>query len=832
MVTKTDPEGVTRLELPIAGMHCAACALKVEKGLAAAPGVTTAVVNYATQQATVNCQPDHASLADLVKTVENSGYRVATASARLPIAGIHCAGCVARIEKALAAVPGVVKAAVNLATSEATIEFLPNLAGLGDLKKAVAAAGDYRVLETGPAEVADPLEAIRNRELTDLKRKLAIGVVLTTVLMAAHFRDHLSMLLAVSPQAMHYLEFLLALPVYLYVGWQFHRGALIALRHWSADMNTLVSVGTTAAFAYSAIATFRPSLFAALQEGMPPVYYETAAMIITLILLGRLLEARAKGRTGAAIKKLIGFSPKTARVLRQGEEIETPIEDVVAGETIVIRPGERLPVDGTVLDGASAVDESMLTGESLPVDKTPGSAVFGGTLNKNGSFRFRAEKVGRDTVLAQIVRIVQEAQGSKAPIQRLADRIAGVFVPIVMSLAGLTFLVWYSLGPEPALTRALLSFVAVLIIACPCAMGLATPTAIMVGTGKGAEYGILIKGGPALEQAHRLTAVVFDKTGTLTRGEPSLTDVLPLGGRSREEVLAIAAGAEKPSEHPLSLAILDAARETGLTVPKAEQFEVLPGRGIRAGWDSRRYFLGNEAFIAEQFALPDEAAAQYAALAAQGKTPMILADERQVLGLLAVADTLKPDARQAVEALQKMGLAVWMITGDNRRTAEAIARSAGIDHVLAEVLPGQKADKIRELQQDGQVVAMVGDGINDAPALAAADVGIALGSGTDVAMESGDITLMHGSLSGVERAIALSRRTVRTIKQNLFWAFFYNVIGIPIAAGILYPFFGIQLQPMFAAAAMAMSSVSVVTNSLQLRGIRLDVPSLPRPGDG
>jgi len=736
----------------------------------------------------------------------------------LPVEGIHCAGCVARLEKSLAATPGVLSATVNLATNEVAVTYLPSDAGLADIKAAVARAGDYRVAEAAPEQRQDALDAIRRREEAELTRKLVVGAAATTLVMIVHFHAHLPSLRLVAPQWIHVVEWLLTTPVYFWAGWQFHRGAWALLKQRSTDMNTLVSVGTTAAYGYSTLATLRPGLFAAAAGGAPAVYFETAAMIVTLILLGRLLEARAKGRAGDAIRKLLGLQPKKARVVRAGREMEIGVDEVAVGDIVAIRPGEKIPVDGVVVDGASTVDESMLTGESGPVEKAAGAAVFGATLNKNGSFRFRAEKVGRDTALAQIVRVVEEAQSSKAPIQRLADRIAAIFVPLVLGVAALTFVVWCFFGPEPRFAHALLNFIAVLIISCPCAMGLATPTAIMVGAGKGAANGILIKNGAALEQMRRLDTIVFDKTGTLTKGRPEVVEVAAFGGRSREEVLAAAAGAEQHSEHPLGDAIVTAAAAAGLAIPAASYFEAIPGRGIAATIHGAPTLLGNPAFLQERdVPIPADVAARVAAAAGAGRTPILLAERGRLIGLLEIADAPKDDAAATIAEIKRLGLSVWMITGDNERTAAAVAGLLGIDEFLAAVLPGQKADKIRELQKSGRVVAMVGDGINDAPALAAADVGVALGSGADIAMESSDITLMQGSLTGVVRALRLGRQTVRVIKQNLFWAFFYNVVGIPAAAGVLYPFFHIQLQPMFAAAAMALSSVSVVSNSLRLR---------------
>jgi Cu+-exporting ATPase len=585
-------------------------------------------------------------------------------------------------------------------------------------------------------------------------------------------------------------------------------------------MNTLIAVGTSAAYLYSVTATLFPSFFEA--GGIKPaVYFDTSALIIVLILLGRLLEARAKGQTSEAIKKLMGLSPKTARVIREGKEMDIPVEEVLVGDTIVVRPGEKIPVDGIVKDGKSAVDESMITGESVPVKKKTGDEVIGATINKTGSFKFQATKVGKDTALAQIIKLVQDAQGSKAPIQRLADVISGYFVPIVISIAIATFVIWFNFGPFPALTFALLTFVAVMIIACPCALGLATPTAVMVGTGKGAEKGILIKGGESLETAHKLDTIVFDKTGTLTRGEPEITDIVTQNDYSEEEILKYAASAEKVSEHPLAEAIIKRAKEKKIELHDPKNFNAIEGHGIEAEVDGKKVLLGNLKLMQKRQIVVRNLEEKAEELAGDGKTPMYISLEGKAAGLIAVADTLKENSLQAVEKLKKLGLEVIMLTGDNKKTAEAIARKAGIDRVLPEVLPEDKVHEIKNLQSGGRIVAMVGDGINDAPALAQADVGIAIGSGTDVAMEASDITLIKGDLRGVVSAIELSKRTIKIIKQNLFWAFFYNTAGIPLAAGVLYPFFGILLNPIFASAAMAFSSVSVVSNSLRLRRVKL-----------
>jgi Cu+-exporting ATPase len=757
----------------------------------------------------------------------------------IPISGISCATCVATIEEALRRSPGVVSATVNFATNAATVEFAPVAATVADLRRTIREAG-YEPLEAAEGSaLADHEKTAREREIRALKRKLAVGIVLSVPIVLGSMHHWFPWV----PEILQNFWVLWALttPVQFWVGAQFYRGAWAALRHRTSDMNTLIAMGTSAAYFYSLAMTIAPDFYRA--RGISPaVHYETAAVIITLILLGRLLEAIAKGRTSEAIKRLIGLQPKTARLVRDGEETDVPLDEVRIGDRVVVRPGEKIPVDGIVREGVSAVDESMLTGESLPVEKRPGDGVIGATLNKTGTFRFEATKIGKETVLAQIIRLVEEAQGSKAPIQRLADRVAGVFVPTVIGIAVLTFLVWLAVGPRPPFLFAMLNFVAVLIIACPCALGLATPTAIMVGTGKGAELGILIRNGASLETTHKVTTVVFDKTGTLTKGEPEVTDILRAASRelraetdepraaieeprgvSAEELLRVAASLERGSEHPLGEAIVTRAKKQGLTLSEVTEFEAVPGLGVRGRVDGRTVLLGNARFLAESGFDVHPLAPAADELAAQGKTPMFVAMDGRAAGLIAVADTLKERSVEAIQALRRLGLELVMITGDNRRTAAAIATQVGIDRVLAEVLPEQKAGEVRKLQAEGKVVAMVGDGINDAPALAQADVGIAIGTGTDVAMEASDITLIRGDLTSVVTAIELSKRTIRTIRQNLFWAFLYNVLGIPIAAGVLYPFTGLLLDPMIGSAAMALSSVSVVSNSLRLRRFR------PRP---
>jgi Cu+-exporting ATPase len=738
----------------------------------------------------------------------------------IPIVGMSCASCASTIQKGLSGLKGVEQASVNFANSKATVLFQPQLIKAADFISSVRKSG-YRVLEVPPEENLEDVERIvREKEFKKLKIKFFAGLILGLII----FLGSMPRLFPWAPDFLNnfFVLWILATPVQFWIGWQFYRGAWGAFRHRNADMNTLIAVGTSAAYLYSVVATVFPSFFKA--GGIKPeVFFDTSAMIIVLILLGRLLEARAKGQTSEAIKKLAGLQAKTARVIRDGKTVDIPIEEVLVGDEVVVRPGEKIPVDGIVAKGKSAVDESMITGESMPVNKEAGDEVIGATINKTGSFQFRTTKVGKDTALAQIIKLVRDAQGSKAPIQRLADVIAGYFVPIVISIAIATFVIWFNFGHSPALTIALMNFVAVMIIACPCALGLATPTAVMVGTGKGAERGILIKGGESLETAHKLDTIVFDKTGTLTKGEPEVTDIITLNAFSKEEILKYVASAEKTSEHPLGEAIVKRADERKIELLEAKNFNAIEGHGIEAIVDGKNILLGNMKLMRKRQIEVRDLEAKAEKLAAEGKTPMYVSLEGKAAGLIAVADTLKENSIQAVKRLKGLGLEVVMLTGDNKKTAEAIARKAGIDKVLPEVLPEDKVREIKRLQSEGKKVAMVGDGINDAPALAQADVGIAIGSGTDVAMEASDITLIKGDLRGVVAAIELSKKTIRIIKQNLFWAFFYNTAGIPIAAGILYPFFGIFLNPIFASAAMAFSSVSVVSNSLRLRRVKLKI---------
>ena len=775
-----------------------------------------------------------------MSTRDADNLQTAFKRADLPLLGMQCAACASRIEKVLARTEGVRSASVNFASTRATVEFDPRVTTVEHLCETVRKAG-YDALLPGSGVTADGSDATpedmvdveaqaREQEYRRQWRRFVVALALTLPVaflgMAGHVSESFGRLLNFPGRA--WAEFVLTTPVLFWAGSGFFIGAWSAARHRAADMNTLVALGTFSAYAYSVVATALPSLLSVggsphqMNDAAMPTggYYESAAIIVTLILLGRLLEARARSRTGGAIRALMGLAPKTARVERDGYEQDIPIEAVRVGDVVLVRPGEKIPVDGEVIDGSSTIDESMLTGEPLPVQKRAGDTVIGATINKTGAFRIRATKVGKDSVLQQIVRLVQQAQGSKAPIQRLADVIAGYFVPVVICIAIATFVLWFDFGPAASrLTLALTTFVSVLIIACPCALGLATPTAIMVGTGRGAQMGVLIKGGEALETARRLTTVVLDKTGTITRGQPVVTDVLPVAGTEENALLRLAASAERGSEHPLGEAIVRSAAERGLILAQPQNFQAVAGHGIEASVEGCAVLLGNAKMLRERGLKTDEEAA--GKLAVEGKTPMFVAVDGKLMGLVAVADPIKESSRNAIERLRRLGLEVVMLTGDNRRTAEAIAGQVGIGQVLAEVLPEAKCMEIKRQQSAGKIVAMVGDGINDAPALAQADVGIAMGNGTDVAMEAADITLVRGDLNSVADSIALSRATVRNIKQNLFFAFVYNVLGIPVAAGLLYPFTGWLLSPVFASAAMALSSVSVVTNALRLRGFMM-----------
>ncbi len=840
--------GFARLEIPVTGMTCAACASRVQKGLTKAEGVREAGVNFATERATIEYDPAMATASSLVEAVKASGYGARLEETELQIAGLDMAATGDVVERELKSLTGVLNAEVSLAMGTARVVYIPEVVTPAEFEAAVKAAG-YSL--AAPIDVADPAErerVAREREYRTLRNKFAVAAVASVLAMLASMplmgresaatsndlfhrlmmpvNDVLSSVLpwlyAIDPQILAWSLLVITLPVVFWAGKQFYKGAWSGLLHGSSDMNTLIAVGTGAAFVFSVVATVAPGIFT--RAGLPAnVYYEAVVMIIALILLGKMLEARAKGRTSEAIRKLAGLQPRTARVVRNGEATDIDIDDVVAGDVVVVRPGERIPVDGRVVEGRSVVDESLLTGEPLPVEKAEGDEVVGGTINGQGGFRFEATRVGRDTALAQIVKLVRDAQGSKAPIQRLADVIAGIFVPIVVGIALLAAAVWWIVGPDPAFIYALVTFVTVLIIACPCAMGLATPTAVMAGTGAGAGRGLLFRGGESLETAHKLDTIVLDKTGTITEGKPTVVEIVTAAqggagaGIDDEELLRLTASVETASEHPLAAAIVEAARDRGIALSEPADFYATGGRGAEAVVDGRLVFVGNGAFMAEQGIETGELGEAGERMATEARTPVFVGSDGRALGVLGIADPVKASSAAAIATLKSLGLEVVMLTGDHRSTAQAIARKVGVDRVVAEVLPKGKVEEIERLQAQGRKVAMVGDGLNDAPALARADVGIAIGTGTDVALEASDITLVGGDLNGVPDAIRLSRKTMRIIRQNLFWAFIYNIIGIPIAAGVLYPVWGILLSPVIGSAAMAFSSVSVVTNSLRLR---------------
>jgi Cu+-exporting ATPase len=813
----------------------------VESALKDVPGVAGVSVNLATEKAAVEFGEREVPFEQLRDAVTQAGYKIATSRMTLNLGGMTCASCVAHVESALKGVSGVAEANVNLATEKATVDYVAGFAELDDFRQAVEEAG-YRVegLDTDTGSTKEEMDRLAKvKEIRALGNKVMLAGAGAILLFLGTFGAFPWVDSFMEQGFYPFLLWGLATPIQFWAGWMFYSSGIPPVRHRRANMHTLIAMGTSTAYLYSVAVVLLDAVSpqVLVDNGIgTEVYFDTAALIIALIMLGRWLEARAKGKTSEAIRRLMGMRPNTARLIRDGREVDVPIDTVVPGDVILVRPGEKVPVDGEVTGGYSTVDESMLTGESMPVDKQPGMVVYGATLNKHGSFQFSATKVGRDTVLAQIIRLVEEAQGSKAPIQRLADQVAAYFVPAVIATALAAFLFWLLLGPAPALTFATLVFVAVLIIACPCALGLATPTAIIVGTGKGAELGVLIRGAQALEVAHKVNVVVLDKTGTLTTGKPLVTDLVAVGA-SEDELLRLAASAERGSEHPLGEAIVLEAQTRDLELKPAERFRAIPGLGIEAQIDGRLLQFGNQALMEAGNVQLDGLAEKAHELALQGKTPMFLASENGALGVIAVADTLKPTSRDSVARLQQMGLEVVMLTGDNAQTARAIGEQLGVDQVEAEVLPQDKAAVVRRLQSQGKVVAMVGDGINDAPALAQADVGLAMGTGTDVAMESADITLMRSDVGGVITAFNLSRQTIRTVKQNLFWAFFYNVMLIPVAAGALYPlfqavggvpgsmdfFFGDQgfLNPVLAALAMALSSVTVVSNSLRLRSAKV-----------
>jgi len=842
----------SRIVLPIEGMSCASCAATVQEALTGATGVAAATVNYATAKAAVDYDDAQTGVAELIKTVRTAGYDCGSASVTFGVEQLHYAPSVAPLEQVLSRVKGVVRAAANQATETVTVDYVPGATTAAALEQAVAQAG-FQVAEPIPTE--DPAEReriMRQREIKSLTWKFALAATVAVVAMlgsmllmaeqadstfrpvdllgrllmplALRLDAALSGRLALDPRWLKLGLALLTLPVMAWSGRQFYRGAWAGFRHRTADMNTLIAVGTGAAFLYSLVATLAPGVFT--RAGLPAdVYYEAVSAIIALILLGRLLEARAKGHTSQAIRRLAGLRARTAHVMRDGKETELAVEAVVPGDLVIVKPGEKIPVDGVVTEGASAVDESMLTGEPLPVPKKIGDEVIGATVNTTGSVTFRALRVGKDSALGQIVQLVEDAQSTKAPIQRLADRVAGVFVPIVIALAIAAFVVWFDFGPEPAILFSTIALVTVLIIACPCALGLATPTALLVGTGKAAEHGILVRSGEALERLSGVRSVLLDKTGTITEGKPTVTHIVtakrPDGTPiAPAEVLKWAAAVEQRSEHPLAAAILRAAKDKQVDILPVEKFAVMEGRGARGTVDRRIIEVISLRHARERSLELGSLGQDADRLAAQGRTPVIVVVNNTVYAVIAISDPIKPTAKDAILHLKRLGLAVTMVSGDSRKGAEAVAKEVAIEDVIPEVLPSQKAELVKKLQQRGGHVVMVGDGINDAPALAQADVGIAIGTGTDIAMEASDVTLIRGDLRGVVTAIQLSRRTLRTIRWNLMWAFAYNVVLIPVAAGVLYPFTGWLLSPVLASAAMAWSSLSVVLNSLTLRRFR------------
>ncbi|HHX89506.1 MAG TPA: copper-translocating P-type ATPase [Paracoccus sp.] len=810
------------LSFPVEGMTCASCVAHVEKAIVKVPGVEKVNVNLATERADV-AFTGKSDAAAVVRAVEAAGYAIPEVTVELGVAGMTCASCVAHVEKAVKAVPGVNAATVNLATERVSLRHLAGVASVEDLEVAIRGAG-YEPHRIGGDDAATDRERqARERERTGLRRATLIAAVLTlpvfVIEMGSHFVPaiHDFVMNTIGTQTSWLIQFVLTTIILFGPGRRFFQKGVPAMLRGTPDMNALVMLGTSAAWGYSVVATFAPQV---LPAGTANVYYEAAAVIVTLILLGRYLEARAKGRTSEAIKRLVGLQPKVARVERDGQTVEVPLSEVRSGDIVQVRPGDRVPVDGEVVNGSSYVDESMITGEPVPVAKKAGSEVVGGTINKTGAFSFRATRVGAETALAQIIRMVEEAQGSKLPIQALVDKVTAWFVPAVMAAAALTFLIWLIFGPDPALTFALVNAVAVLIIACPCAMGLATPTSIMVGTGRAAELGVLFRKGEALQALRDVAVVALDKTGTLTRGRPELTDLTPSAGFERDEVLALVAAVEAKSEHPIATAIVAAAGDRGLRIGTPEGFDAVPGYGVAATVGGRHVAVGADRYMTK---LGHDVAAftgEAARLGAEGKSPLYAAIDGRLAAVIAVADPIKETTPEAIRALHGLGLRVAMITGDNRATAEAVARQLGIDEVVPEVLPDGKVKAIHKLRSGGRKVAFVGDGINDAPALAEADVGLAIGTGTDVAIESADVVLMSGDLRGVVNAIALSKATIRNIKQNLFWAFAYNAALIPVAAGVLYPVSGVLLSPVLAAGAMALSSVFVLSNALRLKAFK------------
>ncbi|WP_097025707.1 heavy metal translocating P-type ATPase [Clostridium peptidivorans] len=811
--------------LKIEGMTCAACAKAVERASKKLQGVTDANVNFATEKLNINFDETKVSIEDIQAAIEKAGYKAKTESSTktLKIQGMTCAACAKTVERVTKKLDGVTESNVNFATEKLNISYDSSKVRVSDIRKVIEKAG-YKAVEEETTVDAD--KERKEKEIKSLWKKFVLSAIFTVPLLiitmghmfgeAVGFKLPIIIDPMMNPRNFALIQLILVTPVMI-AGYKFFTVGFKSLFRRSPNMDSLIAIGTSAAFLYGIFAIVQ--IYGGNTEYSKDLYFEAAGVIITLITLGKYLEAVTKGKTSDAIKKLMGLAPKTAIIIRDGKEIETPIEGVEVGDIIVVKPGEKMPVDGEVVEGSTSVDESMLTGESIPVEKNIGDKIIGASINKNGTIKYKATKVGKDTALAQIIKLVEDAQGSKAPIAKMADIISGYFVPVVISIAILSAVAWYFFGGETGVF-ALTIFISVLVIACPCALGLATPTAIMVGTGKGAEYGVLIKSGVALETAHKIKTIVFDKTGTITEGKPKVTDVVVTNGITQNDLLQLAASAEKGSEHPLGEAIVKGAEEKGLEFKKLDFFKAIPGHGIEVKIDGKDILLGNRKLMVESNISLENLEETSHKLAGEGKTPMYVSIEGKIAGIIAVADTVKENSKKAIEQLHKMGIEVAMITGDNKRTAEAIAKQVGIDRILAEVLPQDKANEVKKLQAEGKKVAMVGDGINDAPALAQADIGIAIGSGTDVAMESADIVLMRSDLMDVPTAIQLSKKTILNIKENLFWAFGYNTLGIPVAMGVLHIFGGPLLNPIIAAAAMSFSSVSVLLNALRLKGFK------------
>jgi Cu+-exporting ATPase len=811
-VARSPAARAAHIDIVVGGMTCPRCPPFVEKWLRGHRGVRQAFVNPSTSVASIDYDPGQVQVMDLINLLRATGYPPGIASTRIPIKSMHCSSCVIRIEHALRMTRGVVSAEASLGTNSVDVKYDPRLVDFQAIREAIERSG-HKVAEPKPAQLKaaieediDPEEAERDQEYRTLMRKFWFAAAISVPVMALSYPDLIPGLRDWMPMGSDARRLVwgllgvLTLPVLLWSGSQFYSGMWQALKHRAANMHTLIAIGISAAFLYSVVAVLFPQLFP--EQALAEVFWDVSAVVVALVVLGLALELKAKGRTSEAIKKLMSLQAKTARVVRDGKEVDLPVEEVVVEDIVVVRPGEKVPVDGGVTEGSSAI---------------VGDEVIGSTLNKTGSFKFRATKVGKDTALASIIRMVKDAQGSKAPIQRIVDAVSGYFVPTVMILAILAFVAWYLVGPEPRIIYATIVLVTTLIIACPCALGLATPTSLTVGIGKGAENGILIRSGDALQTSEKLDSLILDKTGTITRGEPALTDVVPTGGMDEAEVLRFAASLERGSEHPLGEAIVKGAEESNITLSNAGDFAAIPGHGVSGRIDGKDVLLGNAKLMRDRGIGIEPLTGDWERLATEGKTPMYVAVNGQAAGLVAVADTVKPDSKQAIDMLKKMGIEVVMLTGDNQRTADAISREVGVDRVLAEVLPDDKAHEVQKLQLEGKTVGMVGDGINDAPALAQADVGFAIGTGTDVAIEASDVTLIKGSLIGVVTAIEISRATMKNVRQNLVGAFGYNTLGIPVAMGVLYPFMGLLLSPLIAAAAMAFSSVTVVTNANRLR---------------